>query len=77
MFFKRQSRLRGLVSTEREPSSFNIYCPLSRIIYAGVNDSIYPQVYSPLMLSGAQPRSKNSPITPDRATVKSKTHLHY
>ncbi|AFZ08708.1 hypothetical protein Osc7112_4400 [Oscillatoria nigro-viridis PCC 7112] len=49
MLFKRPSRWRGLVSTDREPSRFNLYCPLSRIIYAGADDSIYLQVYSPLI----------------------------
>ncbi|WP_333123165.1 hypothetical protein [Microcoleus sp. Pol11C3] len=77
MFFKRPFRLRGLASTDREPNRFNLYCPLSRIIYAGADEGIYLQVYSPLILSGAPPKSKNSPRTPDRATVKSKTHLPY
>jgi len=49
MFFKRPSRWRGFVSTDREPSRFNIYCPLSRIIYAGVDDSIYLQAYLPVI----------------------------
>lgn len=47
MFFKHPSGLRGLVSTEREPSRFNLYCRLSRIIYAGAARGIYLQVYSP------------------------------
>lgn len=50
MFFNRQSRWRGLVSTDCEPSRFNLYCPLSRIIYAWAARGIYLQVYSPLML---------------------------
>ena len=77
MFFKHPSPWRGLVSTDREASRFNLYYPLSRIIYVGADDGIYLQVYLPLILSGAHPRSQNSPITPDRATVKSTTYLHY
>lgn len=34
MFFKRESVERGSVKTDREPIRSNLYCALSRIIYA-------------------------------------------
>ncbi|MEG4285976.1 hypothetical protein QUB68_22855 [Microcoleus sp. A006_D1] len=46
MFFKRQYAWLGSVSTDREPSRSNLYCALSRIIYASAVGGIYLEAYS-------------------------------